>query len=81
MSDTPLWQTLLRSALETEDYEITCEECFNVLDCYADLILEGTDPEEIMPMVKQHLKQCHCCEVELEALMTMLQDIITKQNG
>ena len=75
MSDS-LWQTLLKSALETEEYEISCEECFDVLDLYTDLILEGTDPDEIMPLVAQHLKQCNCCINELEAMMVMIQDAI-----
>jgi hypothetical protein len=73
MSDT-LWKTLLKSALETEEYEISCEECFEVLDLYADLILDGTEPSEIMPLVKQHLKQCNCCTRELEAMVVMIQD-------
>ena len=69
-----LWQTLLKSALETEEYEITCEECFDVLDLYADLILDGADPSEIMPLVEQHLHQCNCCARELEAMMVMIQE-------
>ena len=72
MSDSPLWRTLLKSALETEEYEITCEECFDILDMYADLVLEGTDPAEIMPQVKQ--------QSELEALMLMIQDAAAQQD-
>ena len=75
-----LWQTLLKSALETEEYEISCEECFNLLDLYADLILDGTTPSEIMPMVKQHLKQCNCCVNELEAMMIMIQEAAKDAN-
>ena len=69
-----LWQTLLKSVLETEDHEIDCEECFNLMDLYADLLLDGTDPIEIMPKVKQHLQQCNCCLSELEALIVMIQE-------
>ena len=80
MSDPSLWQALLKSAFETEEYEIDCEECFNLLDMYAELLIEGTDPAEIMPTVKQHLKQCNCCDRELEALMVMIQEAATQQN-
>jgi hypothetical protein len=80
MNDKPLWQTLLKSVLETEEYEITCEECFNALDLYADHIFEGTDPAEIMPEVKQHLIQCNCCESELEAMMIMIKEAAIQQN-
>ena len=69
------WQALLKSALETEELEIDCQECYDLMDMYAERILDGTDTEEIMPTVKQHLKQCNCCFHEFEALMVMLQDI------
>jgi hypothetical protein len=68
------WQTLLQSALETETYEINCVECFDLLDEYAEFINEGGDPQEIMPMVRQHLEQCNCCTHEFEALMVILQE-------
>jgi hypothetical protein len=73
-----LWQILLQSALDTEDYEISCSECFNLLDQYADLLLDGTDPSEIMPTVKQHLKHCPTCTYEFETLMVMIQEAAKK---
>ena len=82
-----LWKKLLQSALETEEIEITCDECFDGLDSYVELLLEGIDPAEIMPMVKQHLNQCNCCSEEIEAMMVILQDATkdtpasSKQNG
>lgn len=69
-----LWQILLESALDTEEYEISCLECFNLLDQYADMLLDGADPNDIMPTVRQHLKHCPTCTHEFEALMTMLQE-------
>jgi hypothetical protein len=75
-----LLQMLLKSALETEEYEITCEECFEVMDQYADLILDGTDPAEIMPLVTQHLKMCQCCTGELEAMVMMIQEAAKGSN-
>ncbi len=73
--DKKLWQVLLQSAFETEDYEITCLECFNMLDQYADLLLDGADPDSILPTVRQHLHHCPTCTQEFETLMTMLQEI------
>lgn len=69
------WQALLKSALETEEIEIDCQECYDLMDMYAERILEGADAEEIMPTVKQHLKQCNCCFHQFEALMIMLREI------
>lgn len=69
-----MWQILLESALEAEEYEISCMECFDLLDQYADLLLEGTDPNEIMPAVKQHLNHCPGCTEEFTSLIIMLQE-------
>jgi len=69
-----LWKELLKSAFETEEIELTCEECFEGLDEYVELLLEGMDPAEVMPLLKQHLNQCNCCTEEIKAMMVMLQD-------
>lgn len=69
-----LWQLLLQSALEAEEYEISCLECFDLLDQYADIIMEGVDPCEIMPAVRQHLNNCPACTDEFETLMLMLRE-------
>ena len=76
-----LWRVLLQSALETEEFEISCVECFNLLDQYADLILDGADPSEIMPMVRQHLKHCPTCTDEFETLMLMIQQAAKNQQS
>jgi Zn finger protein HypA/HybF involved in hydrogenase expression len=68
-----LWQVLLQSALETSDVEITCMECFNLLDQYADLLLDGTDPQEIIPTVREHLQYCPTCTHEFETLLLMIR--------
>jgi Zn finger protein HypA/HybF involved in hydrogenase expression len=75
------WQLLLQSALETEEYEITCLDCFDMLDQYADLLLDGMDPDEIMLEVKQHLNHCPGCTGEFEALMTLLQEAAKNQGS
>ena len=75
------WQTLLQSALETEAYEIGCMECFDILDQYAEFIVEGGNPDEIMPTVRQHLDQCNCCTHEFEALMVILQEAAKNQQA
>ena len=76
-----LWRLLLQSALESEEYEISCVECFNLLDQYADLILDGADPKEIMPAVRQHLNNCPTCTDEFETLMLMIQEAAKNQQS
>lgn len=66
------WRLFLQAVLETEEHESGCEECFERLDQYVELILEGGDPQQVMPVIKQHLDQCACCSEEFEALAAML---------
>ena len=75
----PKWQILLESAFQTEEYEISCRECHDVIDMYVDLLLENANPTEIMPTVEQHLKQCNCCAGEMEAILIILDKAIPKE--
>lgn len=70
------WQELLKSALETKEHEIDCQECYELLDQYVDFLLAGNDPTNMMPDVREHLHHCVCCTGEFEALMVILQEEI-----
>jgi len=37
-------ETIYKSALETQETEISCQECYDLLDEYTDLIIEGAAP-------------------------------------
>ena len=75
------WQAFIEAVLETAENEIACEECFELLDSYADLLLENPKAAEIMPAVEQHLKQCNCCGAELEAMLIMLDKAVPQEEG
>ena len=75
------WQAFLEAVFETAENEIACEECFELLDSYVDLLLENPNAVEIMPAVEQHLKQCNCCVAELEAMLIMLDRAIPHKDG
>ena len=68
----PVWQTLLKSALETEEYEIDCQECYDLLDEYTDLLIAGAAPCKVMHLVKQHLKHCPDCTQLFEGLISII---------
>jgi hypothetical protein len=56
-----------------EGEEISCDECYEHIDQYVDMIRAGQDPAAVLPQVKDHLDQCSCCELELNALITILE--------
>ena len=68
-------QMLLKSLASTHDDEADCKDCFDKLDIYADMLKEGKDTDEIMPMIKHHLELCTCCSEELNGLLAALESL------
>ena len=70
----PLWQKLLNLALEDDKKPtLSCQECYNLMDQYAELLIEGKDPAEVMLLVKEHLEHCSGCDEIFESLMFMME--------
>ncbi len=59
---------LLRNIWDTEDEEISCTECFDLVPQYVDLQIAGQMADETLPRLRQHLDQCGACREEYEAL-------------
>ena len=49
---------LMRSIHLTYQHELTCGECFNEIDRFAELELAGKNATEAMPLVQEHLERC-----------------------
>ena len=64
---------MLRAIANTRPDELSCDECFERLDEFAEQMLAGKDAEEAMPLVKDHLNRCTACREEFEALLEVLQ--------
>jgi hypothetical protein len=52
--------------------DIGCEECFERLDEYVELELQGRDPEAKIPGMRAHLDGCPACREEHESLRALL---------
>ena len=65
---------IVRRIMRTRPDEIGCETCFDSLDQFVDMELEGKDAAQALPLVKRHLEICHGCRDEYHALLTALQD-------
>ena len=48
--------------------EIGCDECFDLIDEYVDLEIEGLDADTRIPGMSAHLQGCPACREEYEAL-------------
>jgi predicted anti-sigma-YlaC factor YlaD len=48
--------------------EIGCDACFELLDEFVDLELEGADADTRIPGMRAHLQGCPACHEEYESL-------------
>ena len=63
----------LRNIYETQEVEISCTECFDLVSQFVELEISGRNAVAEMPQVKQHLNQCRACREEYEALLELIQ--------
>jgi len=58
----------LQNIDKTQDREISCSECFDLVSHFVEVELSGEDAVAKMPQLKQHLDQCAACREEYETL-------------
>ena len=58
----------LRNISRTQDEEISCTECFDLVSHFVELEMSGGNVATEFPQVKQHLDQCRACHDEYELL-------------
>jgi hypothetical protein len=51
--------------------ELDCEECFEKLDVYVELELDGINAEKRIPGMRAHLAGCPACEEDHESLLAL----------
>jgi hypothetical protein len=62
----PLWQLLLLTNASNVSVQLTCEECFTLLDYDAELLTSGATQNEIRPAINYHLSLCKECRAKLD---------------
>ena len=68
-----IFPMLARSIEITDVEECGCSEVYELLDQFAELVYQGKDTSQLMPLVKQHLDMCGDCREEFEVLLNILQ--------
>ena len=66
-------QDILTRLLGPAGPEVSCEECFELLDEYVDLELAGGDADRQLPGLREHLQGCPACREDHESLRDFLQ--------
>jgi predicted anti-sigma-YlaC factor YlaD len=62
---------LIARLLGPAGHEVTCEECFELLDEYVDLELAGRDADASLPGMREHLQGCPACREDHESLRAL----------
>jgi hypothetical protein len=73
--DPDLLKAMARGIMSTRPDEIGCDECFEQMDRFVDLVLAGKNAAEAMPLVQDHLNRCQDCREEYEALLAAVRAV------
>jgi hypothetical protein len=57
----------------TQEIELSCDEVYQLLDQYTEVVAQGNDSKGVMPLVEHHIYICPDCREEFEALLRILQ--------
>jgi hypothetical protein len=66
-------QDLMHMLKHTRREEASCEDVYEILDQYIELIARGEDAAQLMPLIKHHLDMCPECHEEYDALLRILE--------
>lgn len=66
---------IMQKVANTRPDEIGCEDCFEQLDQFAEIMLSGKPVKDAMPLVQDHLNRCKDCREEFEALLDVLKSM------
>jgi hypothetical protein len=63
---------VLAALLGPSGPQIDCDRCFDLLDRYVELQLEGDDADAATPGMRTHLAGCPACRDEHESLRALV---------
>lgn len=69
----PLWQLLMLLREPDASIELSCIECFELLEYDADRLVAGAEPAAIRPSVRQHLALCSSCQNQIDDWLEKLE--------
>ena len=69
----PAHEQLLARLLGPAGPELTCEECFEMLDRYVELELASADADSDVPGMRAHLDGCPACSEEHASLKALIE--------
>jgi hypothetical protein len=72
MNEDPKQKVALDRLLGPAGPELTCEQCFEHLDRYVEIEVQGRDAERAVPGMRAHLEGCPACHEDHETLLALV---------
>jgi hypothetical protein len=63
----------IKRLLGPAEPELMCDECFEKLDQYVDLEVQGAPADRHIPGMRPHLEGCPACHEEYDSLRALVQ--------
>jgi len=63
---------LLKMIQQTQEVELSCPECLNEMDKYAQSILDSMPIDGVLDRVREHLEACSCCNGQFTLVLETL---------
>ena len=63
----------MKRVLGPAEPELLCDECFEKLDEYVELELQGARADERIPGMRAHLEGCRACHEDYESLRELVR--------
>lgn len=64
----------LKRLLGPAEPELLCDECFEKIDEYVELELQGANADELIPGMRPHLEGCPACHEDYDSLRELVQN-------
>ena len=68
----PDTEQVIARLLGPAEPEVGCDECFELLDRYVELEVDGADADAALPGLRAHLEGCPACHEEHESLLALV---------
>lgn len=64
----------LERLLGPTGHQVSCDQCFELLDRYVELEIAGVDADARLPGLRNHLDGCPACKEDHESLRALVAD-------
>jgi hypothetical protein len=72
---SPMIKKLMHMISMTKEEEYSCDDVYDLIDQYTEIIARGEDAEHMMPLIKHHLEMCADCREEYESLLSVITSL------